>query len=29
LIAADDVERLGFFGRIAAAVRYILWGPNG
>jgi D-alanyl-D-alanine carboxypeptidase (penicillin-binding protein 5/6) len=29
LIAAADVERLGFFGRIAAAVRYILWGPNG
>lgn len=26
--AADSVDRLGFFGRIGAAVRYLVWGPT-
>ena len=25
---ADSVERLGFFGRISAALSQLLWGPN-
>lgn len=29
LEAGADVERLGFMGRLSAAVKYILWGPNG
>ena len=29
LVAADDVERLGLFGRLAAALKYILWGASG
>jgi D-alanyl-D-alanine carboxypeptidase (penicillin-binding protein 5/6) len=28
LLAAADVERLGFLGRIGAAVKHILWGSN-
>jgi len=28
LLAAADVERLGFMGRIGAAVKHILWGSN-
>lgn len=29
LYAANDVGRLGFVGRIGAAVKYLLWGANG
>lgn len=29
LYAAHDVGRLGFVGRIGAAIRYLLWGANG
>ncbi|PKR51202.1 D-alanyl-D-alanine carboxypeptidase [Thalassospira povalilytica] len=29
LYAAHDVERLGFVGRIGAAIKYLLWGANG
>ena len=28
LAAAEPVARLGSFGRIAAAVRYLIWGPS-
>ncbi len=28
LVAAADVQKLGFFGRISAAVKHILWGPG-
>lgn len=29
LYAAHDVGRLGFIGRIGAAIKYLLWGANG
>jgi D-alanyl-D-alanine carboxypeptidase (penicillin-binding protein 5/6) len=29
LKAVEPVERLGFFGRLVAAFKYIVWGPNG
>ena len=29
LYAAHDVGRLGFVGRIGAAIKYLLWGANG
>ncbi|MDP2697908.1 D-alanyl-D-alanine carboxypeptidase family protein [Thalassospira sp.] len=29
LYAAKAVDRLGFFGRIGAAIQYLLWGANG
>jgi len=29
LYAAQDVGRLGFVGRIGAAIKYLLWGANG
>jgi D-alanyl-D-alanine carboxypeptidase (penicillin-binding protein 5/6) len=29
LLAGADVKRLGFFGRMVAAVRYLLWGASG
>jgi len=29
LIAGADVAKLGFTGRISAALRYLLWGPKG
>jgi D-alanyl-D-alanine carboxypeptidase (penicillin-binding protein 5/6) len=29
LVAGADVERLGFTGRISAALKYLLWGPKG
>ncbi len=28
LIAADDVARLGVFGRVSAAVKYVLFGAS-
>ena len=29
LIAGADVARLGAFGRIGMAIRYLIWGPTG
>ncbi|MBI5119685.1 MAG: D-alanyl-D-alanine carboxypeptidase [Rhodospirillales bacterium] len=29
LRATEPVDRLGFFGRLVAAFKYIVWGPNG
>jgi D-alanyl-D-alanine carboxypeptidase (penicillin-binding protein 5/6) len=29
LKATEPVDRLGFFGRLVAAFKYIVWGPNG
>ena len=29
LYAATEVDRLGFIGRIGAAIKYLLWGANG
>jgi len=29
LVAGEDVERLGVFGRLGAALKYILWGNSG
>jgi len=29
LKAVESVDRLGFFGRLVAAFKYIVWGPNG
>ena len=27
LFAGETISQLGFFGRITAAIRYVLWGP--
>lgn len=29
LKATETIDRLGFFGRLVAAFKYIVWGPNG
>jgi D-alanyl-D-alanine carboxypeptidase (penicillin-binding protein 5/6) len=29
LVAAEDVERLGFLGRLSAALKSVLWGVSG
>lgn len=29
LLAGADVQKLGFMGRISAALKHVLWGPNG
>ncbi|MBF0168115.1 MAG: D-alanyl-D-alanine carboxypeptidase [Alphaproteobacteria bacterium] len=29
LKAVEGVDRLGFFGRLVAAFKYVVWGPNG
>jgi len=28
LVAGKDVEQLGFFGKMGAAMRYLLWGAS-
>ena len=29
LVTGDSVEKLGLFGRLGAAVKYIIWGAEG